>query len=128
MPMQRVAICLVLLAGLADAAGGHRLAFYLLVLAVPAISAAALGALGAAFEPAGSRAVGRAWVQTVALGLVLVSAAVRAPFHGDGVPRLAVSALVVCVLLYAAQAAVAVWPQARRRLASPRGYGTISRT
>jgi hypothetical protein len=128
MRMQRVATGLVLLAGLADAAGTHRLAFYLLVLAVPAISAAALAALGAAFEPAGSHAVGRAWVQTAALGLVLVSAAVRAPFRGDGVPRLAVSALVVCVLLYAAQGAVVLWPQVRRRFAAPGRYGTISRT
>jgi hypothetical protein len=126
--MQRVAIGLVLLAGLADAAGGHRLAFYLLVVAVPAISAAALGALGAAFEPADSRAVARAWLQTAALGLVLVSAAARAPFRGEGVPRLAISALVVCVLLYAAQGAVVAWPHVRRRLPAPRRYGTISRT
>ena len=75
--MQRLAIGLVLMAGLADAAGGHRLAFYLLVLAVPAIAAAALSALGAAFEPGDSRAVGRAWVQAAALLLVLVSAAAR---------------------------------------------------
>jgi hypothetical protein len=128
MRMQRVAIGLVLLAGLADAAGTHRLAFYLLVLAVPAISAAALAALGAAFEPADSRAIARAWVQTAALGLVLVSAAARAPVRGEGVPRLAVSALVVCVLLYAAQGAVAAWPHVRRRFAAQGRYGTISRT
>src|SRR5689334_17844320 len=128
MRMQRVAIGLVLLAGLADAAGTHRLAFYLLVLAVPAISAAALAALGAAFEPADSRAIARAWVQTAALGLVLVSAAARAPVRGEGVPRLAVSALVVCVLLYAAQGAVVAWQHVRRRLPAPRRYGTISRT
>ena len=116
--MQRLAIGLVLMAGLADAAGGHRLAFYLLVLAVPAIAAAALSALGSAFEPGDSRAVGRAWVQAAALLLVLVSAAARAPARGEGVPRLAVSALVVCVLLYAGQGALLAWPQVRRRLVS----------
>src|SRR5436853_7474916 len=114
--MPRVAIGLVLLAVLGDAAGGHRFAFYLLVLAVPAIAIAALEALAAAYEPADSRAVGRALIQAVALVLVLVSTAARAPFRGDGVPRLAVSALVVCVLLYAGQSAVAAWPQLRRRL------------
>ena len=116
--MQRLAIGLVLMAGLADAAGGHRLAFYLLVLAVPAIAAAALSALGAAFEPGDSRAVGRAWVQAAALLLVLVSAAARAPGRGDGVPRFAISALVVCLVLYAAQGALTAWPGVRRRLAA----------
>jgi hypothetical protein len=118
--MQRLAIGLVLVAGLTDVAGGHRVAFYLLVLAVPAIAAAALAALGTAFED--SRAVGRAWIQAAALLLVLVSAAARAPARGDGVPRLAVSALVVCVLLYAAQGVLAAWPLLRRRIAAPRRY------
>jgi hypothetical protein len=117
--MQRAAIGLVLLAGLADAAGAHQLAFYLLVLAVPTIAAAALIALGDAFEPGDPRAVARAWVQAAALLLVLVSAAARAPSHGDGAaPRLAVSALVVCVVLYAGQGALALWPTVRRRLAA----------
>jgi len=116
--MQRLAIGLVLMAGLADAAGGHRLAFYLLVLAVPAIAAAALSALGAAFEPGDSRAVGRAWVQAAALLLVLVSAAARAPGRGDGVPRFAISALVACLVLYGAQGALTAWPGVRRRLAA----------
>ena len=117
MRMQRLAIGLVLVAGLADAAGGHRLAFYLLVLAVPAIAAAALSAPGAAFD-LDSRAVGRAWVQAAALLLVLVSAAARAPARGEGVPRVAVSALVVCVLLYAGQGVLLAWPHLRRRLVS----------
>ena len=115
--VQRVAIGLVLLAGLADAAGGHSLAFYTLVLAVPATAAAALMALGAAFEPGDPRAIGRAWIQAAALALVLLSAAVRAPFRDSGTaPRLAVSALVACVLLFAGQGAVALWPHLRRRL------------
>jgi hypothetical protein len=115
--MQRLAIGLVLVAGLADAAGGHPLAFYLLVLAVPAIAAAALSALASAFEE-DSRAVARAWIQAAALLLVLVSAAARAPARGDGVPRVAVTALVVCVLLYASQGARLAWPYLRRRLVS----------
>jgi len=115
--MQRLAVGLVLVAGLADAAGGHRLAFYLLVLAVPAIAAAALSALAAAFEQ-DSRAVVRAWIQAAALLLVLVSAAARAPARGEGLPRLAISALVVCLALYGAQGALTAWPGVRRRLAA----------
>ena len=115
--MQRLAIGLVLVAGLADAAGVHSLAFYALLLAVPATAAAALTALGAAFEPGDTRAIGRAWVQAAALTLVLVSGAVRAPFrNADSVPRIATSALVACLLLFAGQAAVAFWPHVRRRL------------
>jgi hypothetical protein len=114
--VERLAIGLVLVAGLADAAGAHSLAFYLLVLAVPAIAAAALAALGAAFEPGAGPAVGRAWIQASALLLVLVSAAARAPVRDEGVPRLALSALVASVLLYAGVVAVAAWPHVRRRL------------
>ena len=115
--MQRLAIGLVLVAGLADAAGVHSLAFYALLLAVPATAAAALTALGAAFEPGDPRAIGRAWVQATALTLVLVSAAVRAPFRdADSVPRLATSALVACLLLFAGQALISAWPGLRRRL------------
>jgi hypothetical protein len=116
--VHRLAVGLVLVAALADGADAHSLAFYVLVLAVPAIAAAALAALGDAFELGDPRAVGRAWIQAAALLLVLVSAAVRAPFRGDGsVPRLAVSALVACVVLYVAQGALAAWPSVRRRLA-----------
>jgi hypothetical protein len=114
--MQRLAIGFVVLAGLGDAAGAHRFAFYLLVLAVPAIAVAALESLAAAYEPADSRAVGRAWVQAVALLLVLVSTAARAPFRGDNVPRLALSTLIACILLFAGQGAAAAWPHVRRRL------------
>jgi hypothetical protein len=115
--MQKPAIGLVLTAALADAAGAHSLSFLALVLAVPATAAAALVALGSAFEPGDSRAVGRAWVQGAALALVLLSAAVRAPFRESGtVPRLGTTALVACLLLFAGQAAVALWPHVRRHV------------
>jgi 4-amino-4-deoxy-L-arabinose transferase-like glycosyltransferase len=116
MAVQRVAMGLVLVAGLADAAGGHSLAFYALVLAVPAIAATALSALGTAFD-GDARAIGRAWVHAVALVLVLASAAARASSRGaDAPPRLAISALVVCLLVFAADGAVHAWPHVRRRL------------
>jgi hypothetical protein len=86
---------------------------------VPAIAATALAALGEAFEPGDPRAVARAWIHAAALLLVLLSAAVRAPFRGDGsVPRLAISALVLCIVLYAGQGAMWLWPALRRRLAA----------
>src|SRR5439155_18862421 len=68
--------------------------------------------------PGESRAMGRAWVQAAALLLVLVSAAARAPGRGDGVPRFAISALVVCLVLYGAQGALTAWQGVRRRLAA----------
>jgi hypothetical protein len=115
--MQKLAIGLVLAAGLADVAGGHSVAFVALVLAVPATAAAALIALGAAFGPGDSRAVGRAWVQGVALALVLLSSAVRAPFRAsDTVPRLGTTSLVACLLLFAGQAALTLWPRVRRHV------------
>ena len=116
MGVQRVPIALVLLAGLGDAASAHRLAFYSLVLAVPAISVAALGTLASALDRGDPRAIGRAWAQALALVLVLVSAAARAPAGAGGVPRLATSALVACLLLFACQGALALVPALRRRL------------
>lgn len=118
--MRKVAlppIGLVLLAGLADAVGAHSLAFYALVVAVPAAAVAALVALDAALDPnEGARLIGRAWLQGVVLVLILTSAAVRAPARGDSsVPRLAVTALVVCLAVFACQAVFVLLPRVQRR-------------
>jgi hypothetical protein len=110
-------IGLVLIAGLADAAGAHSLAFYALVIAVPAAAVAALAALDAALDHAdGARFIARAWLQGVVLALILTSAAVRAPAHGGGsVPRLAVTALVACLAVFACQGLFALLPRVQRR-------------
>ena len=102
---------LVVLAGLCDAAGAHGAAFWLLVLAVPLAALAALLALGNAVENEASGRLTPAWLQGAALVLILFGAAARAPFRGEGsVPRVALSALVACLLLYAVQAASLLGP------------------
>ncbi len=115
--MPRVAlppIALAVLAGLADAAGGHSIAFWLLVLAVPAAAIAALATLDAALEPDGSRSLRHAWLQSAALVLLLAVTAVRAPVRATGhVPSFAVTAYVLCLLVFALQAFVAIVPTLR---------------
>ncbi|MHB8471118.1 MAG: hypothetical protein ACYDCH_15395 [Gaiellaceae bacterium] len=84
---------------LADAAGSHRLAFYLVLIAIPC-------AAGAAFLGAGDVLEGKpAWLRGltsgVALVLLVVASAVREhAAHGAAVPTLAVSGAVGAVLVY----------------------------
>jgi hypothetical protein len=84
---------------LADAAGIHRLGFWLVLLAVPCAAAAAF--VGVADVLDGRNARLRAGGTTLALALLLLGSAVRdnAP-HGRGVPALAISAVLGAVLLY----------------------------
>jgi hypothetical protein len=89
---------LVVAAVLADAQGEHRLAFYALFAAIPALAAAAIGAFGDYLEGSSPIFV---WVNSLALVLVVAGAAFRAPtLAQDRVPTVALSTLVlaVCVL------------------------------
>jgi hypothetical protein len=92
-------LSLALGALLADAAGVHRLAFYLVLLAIPGAAAAAFIGAGDALEGKG------AWLRgistTLALTLLVLGSAVRenAP-RGAAVPALAVSAVVAAVVVY----------------------------
>jgi hypothetical protein len=92
-------ISLALGALLADAAGAHRAAFYLVLLAIPGAAAAAFIGAGDALEGKG------AWLRgistTLALTLLVLGSAVRenAP-RGAAVPSLAVSAVVAAVVVY----------------------------
>ncbi len=110
-------MALVLGSTIFDAAGVSSLSFYLLLCAIPAIVVAGLAALE---ELVGDdvlpyrRAVGRLHVAT--LLLVLVAAALRAPLRAEGtVPRAAVSAVVACLMVFAAQV-LAYLPAIRRVL------------
>lgn len=83
----------------AETAGVHDVAFYLVLLAIP-------GAAAAAFVGAGDALEGRgAWLRavstTLALTLLVLGSAVRenAP-RGAAVPSLAVSAVVAAVVVY----------------------------
>jgi hypothetical protein len=83
----------------ADASGAHRVAFYLVLLAIPAAAGAALAAAGDLVD--GRHALGRMVCTACALVLLIVSSSARynaAP--GGSVPAIAISALVGCVLAY----------------------------
>jgi hypothetical protein len=87
----------------ADGAGHHRLAFYLVLLAIPAAAGAALAAAG---DLADGKAVAlRIMCTAAALGLLVVSSAARANAPQDAtVPAIAISALFAALLAYGALA------------------------
>ena len=111
-------VALVLLVLVSDAVHASTFAFYCLLAAVPAIVVAGLAALEEVLEPGAlrhRRAV--ALLHAAALGLVLVAAAVRAPLRAEGtVPRVAVSAVIACLAVFAVQALIRVAPAIRRTL------------
>lgn len=90
---------LALIALLADLSGDHGVALGFVLLAIPAAFALALECYGDALE---ARCGGlRPLIAAGGLVLLVLSAALRSPAVVGGVPRLAVSAVVLCLLLYA---------------------------
>lgn len=90
---------LALIALLADLSGSHGVALAFVLAAIPAAFALALECYGDALE---SRSGGvRPLVAVGGLGLLVLSGALRSPAVVGGVPRLAVSAVVLSLLLYA---------------------------
>jgi hypothetical protein len=113
-------VLLVAAVAAADAAGSHRLAFYALLAAVPALAVTALGAFGEYVEGSGG---GRALVSGLALALAVLGTAFRGQVPGEEtVPAVAVSALAACLGLLACEAALDVGrlALARQRPARPR--------
>jgi hypothetical protein len=88
----------VLAAQLSDAGGGHGLALALLLLAIPAAFVLALDCYGDLLESRCSAV--RPALAGVSLLLLVLSAALRSPAVIGGVPKFAVSALVLVLLLY----------------------------
>jgi len=87
----------------ADGAGAHRIAFYFLLLAVPAAVVAGLDRFAAALDGQGEAR--QAVVCGTALGLVVLSEAVRAPhLPENAAPALGISAFGVALALLALQA------------------------
>jgi hypothetical protein len=85
---------------LADAAGLHQMAFYLVLLAVVGASAAAFSSVGGFLEDGGG--VVRAGTSVLALALLVLGSAIRANATvGSHVPAVAVSAVVAAALVYA---------------------------
>jgi hypothetical protein len=102
---------LVIAALLADAGGSHGLALALLLVAIPAAFVLALDCYGDVLE---SRCSGlRPALAGVSLLLLVLSAALRSPAVMGGVPKFAVSALVLVLLLYTVVLVGALLPGAR---------------
>jgi len=93
-------LTLALAAVAADGAGLHRVAFYLVLAAIPAAAGAALGA--AADLVVGRPVLARTACTVAALVLLVMSSAVRANAAvGSALPPLALSALIGCLGAYA---------------------------
>ncbi len=105
-----LAVALVLAAALADGGGQYALAYYVLVAVVPVAALAALSGLGAMLDGSAAEPLDRgvAVLSALALPMLLLAAAVRAPLVGDGAPpRLGATALVACLCLFGLQAVLA---------------------
>jgi hypothetical protein len=114
MARRSIPVALVIAAAAADGAGAHALAFYALLLAVPAAAVAALEAFGHVLDGARDHVHAALW--TIVLALVVFGAAVRAPAVTEGsVPALARSALLACLAVFCVQAAVAAAAELRAR-------------
>jgi hypothetical protein len=118
------AIALLVGAALADSGGAHAAAFYLLLGAIPAAAVAALASLGDLVDAATPPRVS-AVVQTLLAGLAVVLVVVTTAARSNGlttghVPRVGVSALVGCLVLYALQGIVGTLADLRVRHARPR--------
>ena len=97
---------LALVALCADLAGAHALASVALLGAIPAAFVLVLDCYG---DRLAARSGGwRPAASALGLGLLVLSAALRSPAVVGGVPRLAVSAVVMCLLVYVGQAIAAV--------------------
>lgn len=99
---------LVAAASLADSAGDHRVALYVLLAAVPALAATTLAAFGEHLDGGAdaSRQL-QGILSALALLLVVAGATVRAPAVLDGaLPPLAAPTLIACLCVLALEAAV----------------------
>lgn len=113
MARRAIPVGLVVAAAAADGAGAHELAFYALLLAVPAAAVVALDSFGELLD--GARDHLHALLWTVALALIVVGAAVRSPAVTEGaVPALARSALLACLAIFCVQAVVSLAAELRR--------------
>jgi hypothetical protein len=114
MARRAIPVALVVAAAAADGAGAHGLAFYALLLAVPAAAVAALEAFGHVLDGASEHMHALLW--TIVLGLLVTGAAVRAPDVTQGsVPALGRSALLACLAVFCVQAAVTAADELRDR-------------
>jgi hypothetical protein len=104
MQLRLAPLALTLAALAADGLGVHGLAFYLLLLVIPAAAAAGLDRFASALDGTGPRLP--AVVVGLVLALVVLGEAVRAPYLAENnSSALASSTLVAAIALLALQAA-----------------------
>jgi len=105
---------LVVLAAIADAHGGHHVAFDVLLVAVPLTAVAALDAFGRFLDDRDDAVQAlQTLLWGVSLVLVVLSCGVRSNAAG-AVPQLAVTATIACVGVFAIKACFAFAPFLRR--------------
>ena len=106
---------------LADAGGVHGLAFWLVLLALPAAAGDAFVGISDALE--GRKAWLRAWTGTLATLMLVVGSAVREGAPQGNTPVLAVSAALGAIVLYALPTLIWVLeplvPRSAARTAAP---------
>jgi hypothetical protein len=100
MPRRLLPAMLVLAALFSDAGGAHGLALAFLLCAIPAAFMLALDCYGDLLEARCS--VVRPALAGLSVFLLVLSAALRSPAVIGGVPKFAVSALVITLVQYAA--------------------------
>ena len=98
---------LALSALVADLSGSHGVALAFLLASIPAAFVLALDCYGDAL--AGRCGGLRPVAAGVGLALLVLSAALRSPAVVGGVPRIAVSSVVLCLLLYAGALVAALY-------------------
>jgi hypothetical protein len=109
---------LAVAAAVADSWGGHEVALYALLAAVPFAAVAALTSFGDLLEAREDAVLAlQSLLWAVAVVLLVLSCAIRS--QSLGVPPLADSALVACLGVFGLKAAVAVAPLVRRLALRP---------
>ena len=103
---------LAFVALVADLAGAHGVALTMLFLAIPTAFVLTLDCFADVLEERCGAA--RPLVAGAGLVLLVLSATLRSPAVVGGVPRIAVSAIVLCLLLYVGLAASVVVVMMRR--------------
>lgn len=108
---------LALIALVADLSGSHGVALVFLLGAIPAAFSLALDCYGDALEARCGG--GRPIVAFGGLALLVLSAALRSPAVVGGVPRIAVSSVVLSLLLYGGALVVALYSPRPARVRAP---------
>jgi hypothetical protein len=108
MPRRLLPALLVLVALISDLGGAHGPALAFLLCAIPAAFVLALDCYGDALESSCSSV--RPLLGGLAVFLLVLSAALRSSAVIGGVPKLAVSALVITLVLYAVISVGALLP------------------